>query len=95
MAVTSHYVTRDGVERLVEIDAADVRHACARDTEWRETGLEGPLAWVDTFDNCEIEAIAIAVTSCGLPACRCDLAWRPVPRASADRSAETATGIAR
>lgn len=95
MGVTSYYVTRDGVERLVEIDVADIRHAWARDTELSETGLEGPLAWVGTFDHREGETIAIAVTSCGLPACRCGLAWRPFPRASADRSAETATGVAR
>ena len=54
-------------------------HARARDTEFVD-GLAGPEAWVTTFDHIEHEPIEIAVTSCGLPACRCALAWRPVER---------------
>ena len=67
----------DGAERMVVVARDDYRHARNLDTEFTDS-LGPPRAWVATFDHIAREPLEIAVASCGLPACRCGLAWRPV-----------------
>lgn len=69
-------------ERQIIIARDDLHRARVADTEFID-GLAPPQAWVTTFDHIEWEPLQVAVGSCGLPACRCGLAWRPVPGAVA------------
>ena len=77
LMATTYGGADDGAQRMVVIARDDYRHALNRDTEFTDS-LGPPHTWVATFDHIAREPLEIAVAPCGLPACRCALAWRPV-----------------